>query len=183
MSATFTNVVGDYHLIIKLKGTPSAISLYHRLMRRCDTDWPWRATAGNRICEGCMGILYRNPRIPPEDIKVGARQAGVHVKIKSFHPESVCCDSSGVAPLMWVNKDIIDDMILPGGIDRLRKMLVDLRKPHPIHTITLPPGTERVVHDPSVGPVIHGRDGSLIQLPTDLTSEELEELESMGGLQ
>lgn len=186
MSTEFDSINGEFHLILKIKGDPSAINLYHRLMRRCDSDWPWKESSGCRICEGCLGIVYRNPRLNPEDIKVGARQAGVHVKVKSYHPESECKDSRGVIPILWLPKEIIYDMVLPGGLDRLRLTLADSRKGSITFTpcTYVPAGTERIPHTPMVdGPMIAAADGSLIQLPADLTDEELAELDTMGGIQ
>lgn len=117
MSTEYQSLRDEYHLILKLKGPPSSISLFHRILRRCDNDWPWKEMGGGRVCEHCMGVIYKNPRVNPEDIKIAAKQVGdLHVKIRAYTPESKCkLPPQNYVPSRWVQNDLLNTLYLPGG--------------------------------------------------------------------
>lgn len=87
---------GPYHVTFKLRGTPESIELFHALVRRCESSWPWGPSMfqGNSAysyihtrqipaCSKCKGVIINSPRIAPQDIKAAAVQAKVNIKI--FH--------------------------------------------------------------------------------------------------
>jgi hypothetical protein len=137
MSTEYQTLSGEFHLILKIRGTPTAIALYHRYMRRCDSDWPWKEANGCRICEHCCGIVYHNPRINPEDIKIAAKQVStmgygdIRVKVTRYTPSSQCFTRPGIhmAPTMWVSRAVAFDMYTPGGPLRTREAIAEANKP------------------------------------------------------
>lgn len=92
MTVISHNHVGEYHIVIRLKGTPERIALFHRVMLKCDPEWPWKGnTASAYVCQRCAGLSYQSPRCSPHDIKVAAKQVGgVKVKIRNFAPLANC---------------------------------------------------------------------------------------------
>ena len=140
MSTTYQTVSGEFHLILKIRGNPRAIEFFHRLMRRCDSDWPWKETNGGRLCQHCMGVVYSSPRINPEDIKIGAKQASkigegeVRVKILHYAPQAGCfAPDARVAPTMWVPKDLLEKLYSPNGREEVRKVMRGYDIPTPTH--------------------------------------------------
>jgi hypothetical protein len=132
MSTSYQTLTGEYHLILKIRGTDRAIDLFHRFMRRCDSDWPWKEHgSGSRVCESCTGIVYHNPRLNPEDIKIGAKQVStlgfgdVKVKITRYTLDSTCHKSATIphAPTMWVPQSVAFDMYTSGGKERTREAI------------------------------------------------------------
>lgn len=190
MSTEYQALTGEYHLTLKIKGPTSAISLFHRLMRRCDNDWPWKdSSSGGRICEACYGVLYKGPRINPEDIKIAAKQVGdIHIKIRSYTPESKChVPPKNFVPTRWIQKDLMDTLCLPGGPAAVKRIFEEearkraaLYAPYtPPTPVVVPAGaplvvlatseTKDFIPDPPrisrEGMLLPAGDGSLIQFP------------------
>lgn len=179
MSTDYQSLTGEYHLILKLSGTPTSISLFHRLMRRCDNDWPWKENTGGRVCETCFGIVYKGPRINPEDLKIGAKQVGdVRVKIRSFIPEAKCKNSFGFVPTRWIQKELLEALYLPHGPANLKLMIEAEKARWSRNTTNTPAPLVIPAGKPSIilateanlddGGNLHpAGDGSLIQFPGD----------------
>ena len=92
MSTNHYTIGGEHHILLRIKGDPARIKLFHALMHKCDSDWPWaphRTTC--RVCVHCVGAVWNCPRIAAPDIIVAAKQVGgIKVKIRHFAPVTKC---------------------------------------------------------------------------------------------
>lgn len=99
MSKLFQYVTGNFHVMVKLHGPVERIRVFHKILSKVETDWPWEAKwRGTRVkvCSACKGIPISNPRITPMDIKAAAAQAGIGVKIYQFAEADRCPKTSTV---------------------------------------------------------------------------------------
>lgn len=140
MTVIPVNQIGEYHIVIRLKGTPEKINLFHRVMLKCDPEWPWKSTMVSQyVCRRCGGMSYHSPRIQPHDIKVAAKQVGgVKVKIRNFAPLKNCRGSN---------------MSYDYQNDRVRvtiKEVHELYGPHGVANFFAKYNTTTVPHTPSV---------------------------------
>lgn len=92
MTVLSLNQNGEYHITIRLKGPEDRIQLFHKVMTKCDPEWPWKSTVISQyVCKKCAGLTIHSPRVTPHDIKVAAKQVGhLKVKIYNFGPIKKC---------------------------------------------------------------------------------------------
>lgn len=106
MSTTYEHIPGAFHLQLRIGGhaTPENIDLFHAILARIDSEWPWRHFRSTHVavCDSCLGVVFNNPRIAPCDIKSAGRQAGLKVKIYKYSPAHKCNPSPGHTPVIKI---------------------------------------------------------------------------------
>ena len=91
MAISHVNHSGDWHVLLRIKGSDDDVEKFHQIMKLCDNDWGYVGRPTVRICKRCCGMIWHAPRIAPSDFKVAARQAGgVKIKIKHFASVAGC---------------------------------------------------------------------------------------------
>jgi hypothetical protein len=128
MSTTTTTFVGDHHVLLRVKGSPAGVELFHSIIAVCDNDWPYLShnnrTGRVRVCTRCLGAVWHSPRLAPGDLKAAARQAGISIKIRHFAPTTAC---KGTNMTFDYTNDIIQlsmsearDLYAANGVTRFR---------------------------------------------------------------
>jgi hypothetical protein len=161
MSTHSHTVSGHFHILLRCKGHAAQIRLFHGILSLTDSDWPYRLHTGSQICETCMGLVYQNPRITPEDIKSAAKQAGIHIKIKHFVPEKCCVPAGKSFPsTRWVPITLTHQLYGPHGVQTVRDVLdvEDTRNNRPL--------------TPIIPQIIRATDTTLIATALDPPSHE-----------
>lgn len=132
MSISAQHTEGQFHVRFSLQGEERAIEIFHNILTRADSDYPFGRRYGwvqqVRFCPQCNSIVWTNPRLNPEDVKVAARQAGVRVKIKHFAPQQKCSkDGKVFVEVIHVDRSIAVMLFRPNGVLLLRQHLEGLR--------------------------------------------------------
>lgn len=178
----------DHHILIRMKGTPERLRRFHRLVGRCDADWPVSARRTTvRLCTKCMGVIWAGPRLSPTDLKAAARQVGgVKIKIRHFAPASACIEGS----IKFLTIPETEELFLPGGPKALMEKF-SLTTTPPLRP-TVVPDSAPPTDDDLIGEVLNtggpgtgddppAPEGSLSQSRTDADAEDAALLEAYGG--
>lgn len=162
MSTTSVSFSGDYHILLRLKGSELAIEKFHHIMKICDSDWPYISKVTIRVCRKCGGAVWHSPRIAPEDIKSAARQVGdMRVKIKHFAAVTACRGKNlsfdNTNDYSILSQEQAREIYRANGIKNFKESLV--RRVLPGNVIQLPPvttdpTTERLIAEVMAPPVV-----------------------------
>jgi hypothetical protein len=126
MSVSAQSTPGNFHIVLKLRGPEEKIKIFHALLRKADSDYPWDKTFGTRMCTRCNGLSWSTPRINPEDLKTAARQTGVRLKIRRFSPERSCVSGTETIhniPMCYIPNDLTHRLYAAEGIAEVRSKL------------------------------------------------------------
>lgn len=64
----------SYDIKFTLKGSEKKIALFHDILSRADTDYPFGGSSPVKRCKSCGGMFWRLPRFELQDIKALERQ-------------------------------------------------------------------------------------------------------------
>jgi hypothetical protein len=91
------------HLNISIIGGDSEdIEKFHTMLGWLDADWPYHHEVRSlQTCTKCGGVVYKNPLVAPQDIKLAGRLHNVTVKINRYCQDTVC----GGDQIRWTQND------------------------------------------------------------------------------
>jgi hypothetical protein len=179
--STSNAYTGEYHILLRLKGPADRISLFHRLIKKCDGDWPFIDRAQIRACLKCCGVVWSSPRLGPEDFKAAARQVGggLRVKIRNFAPGKNCFPNPTDEKVKSLTPTEANALYAANGVKIFReKYISPMVTPIPVTALAvIPPSEDYLIGEvlaegnTTAPPVPAAPEGSLVQspgVPTDL---------------